>query len=156
MTLEDGQLMGQATGQLKVLLFAESETKFFLKVEDAQVEFFKNEKGEVAYLMLHQNGRDIKGIKESQFSASYFLEQGSDHYAKGDYEQALRDFNEAIGLDTKSASAFNGRGASYFAKGGYDRAIQDYNEAIRLDSKTPRALLNRGIANLYAGRPSDA
>jgi CubicO group peptidase (beta-lactamase class C family) len=95
-TLEDGQLMMQATGQLKVPLFAESETEFFLKVVDAQVEFFKNEKGEVAHLMLHQNGRDIKGIKKSQFSVSYFLEQGGDHYAKGDYEQATHDFNEAI------------------------------------------------------------
>ena len=47
MTLEDGQLMTQATGQSKFPMFAESETKFFLKVVDAEVEFFKNDKGEV-------------------------------------------------------------------------------------------------------------
>ena len=75
-TLEDGQLMMQVTGQLKVPLFAESETEFFLKVVDAQVEFFKNEKGEVTHLMLHPNGRDIKGIKKSQFSVSYLLGAG--------------------------------------------------------------------------------
>ena len=64
MTLENGQLMTQATNQEKLPLFAESETMFFLKVVDAQVEFVKNEKGEVTHMMLHQNGRDVKGVKK--------------------------------------------------------------------------------------------
>jgi len=63
-TLENGQLMTQATNQGKLPLFAESETVFFLKVVDAQVEFVKNEKGEVTHLVLHQNGRDTKGVKK--------------------------------------------------------------------------------------------
>jgi CubicO group peptidase (beta-lactamase class C family) len=63
-TLEGDQLVSQATGQGKFPLFAESETMFFLKVVDAEVEFFKNEKGEVTHLMLHQGGQDIKGRKE--------------------------------------------------------------------------------------------
>lgn len=64
MTVENGQLMTQATGQPKFPLFAESDTKFFLKVVDAQVEFFKSEKGEVTYLVLHQGGRDTKAMKK--------------------------------------------------------------------------------------------
>ena len=64
MTLEGGQLMTQATGQPKFPLFAESETKFFLKVVDAEVEFVKNDKGEVTGLVLHQGGQDIKGTKK--------------------------------------------------------------------------------------------
>jgi CubicO group peptidase (beta-lactamase class C family) len=64
MTLEGGQLMTQATGQPKFPLFAESETKFFLKVVDAEVEFVKNDKGEVTGLVLHQGGQDIKGAKK--------------------------------------------------------------------------------------------
>jgi len=64
MTLENGQLMTQATGQPKFPLFAESETKFFLKVVDADVEFFKNDKGEVTHLVLHQGGQDVKGTKK--------------------------------------------------------------------------------------------
>ncbi|HEV7676016.1 MAG TPA: serine hydrolase [Candidatus Angelobacter sp.] len=64
MTLENGQLMTQATNQEKLPLFAESETMFFLKAVDAQVEFVKNEKGEVTDMVLHQNGRDIKGVKK--------------------------------------------------------------------------------------------
>ena len=64
MTLEGGQLMTQATGQSKFPLFAESETKFFLKVVDAEVEFFKNDKGDVTHLILHQGGQEMKGMKK--------------------------------------------------------------------------------------------
>ena len=64
MTVENGHLMTQATGQPKFPLFAESETKFFLKVVDAEVEFVKNNKGEVDSLILHQGGRDVKGTKK--------------------------------------------------------------------------------------------
>jgi CubicO group peptidase (beta-lactamase class C family) len=63
-TLEDGQLISQGSNQGKLPMFAESETMFFLKLVDAQVEFVKNEKGEVTNLVLHQNGRDVKGVKK--------------------------------------------------------------------------------------------
>ena len=63
-TLEGSQLMSQATGQSKFPLFAESETKFFLKVVDAEVEFFKNDKGDETHLILHQGGHDVKGTKK--------------------------------------------------------------------------------------------
>ena len=64
MTLENGQLMTQATNQPKFPLFTQSDTKFFLKVVEAELEFFKDDKGEVTYFMLHQNGRDMKGIRK--------------------------------------------------------------------------------------------
>ena len=60
MTVEDGRLMSQLTGQPKVGLFAESETKFFLKVVDAQIEFLKDSTGAVTHLILHQGGQDQK------------------------------------------------------------------------------------------------
>jgi CubicO group peptidase (beta-lactamase class C family) len=63
-TLEGDQLMTQATGQPKIPIFAESETVFFTKVVDAEIEFFKNEKGEVTHLVLHQGGLDTKGAKK--------------------------------------------------------------------------------------------
>jgi len=64
MTVEGGQLMTQATGQPKFPVFAESETKFFLKVVDAQLEFVKNDKGEITHVILHQGGRDAKAPKK--------------------------------------------------------------------------------------------
>jgi murein DD-endopeptidase len=53
----------QATDQPKFEIFAESQTKFFLTVVDAQITFVRNEKGEVTHLVLHQNGVDQKATK---------------------------------------------------------------------------------------------
>ena len=62
-TLEDGNLMTQATGQGKLQVYPESETKFFLKVVDAQLTFARDEAGNVTHVTLHQNGRDQKATK---------------------------------------------------------------------------------------------
>jgi CubicO group peptidase (beta-lactamase class C family) len=64
MTREGDSLMTQVTGQPKFELFPESETKFFLKVVDAQVSFVKDDKGAVTHLILHQGGdQKAKKIK---------------------------------------------------------------------------------------------
>jgi CubicO group peptidase (beta-lactamase class C family) len=63
-TLEGGQLTSQATGQVKVPLFAESETKFFPKVVEAEIEFLKDGKGTVTHLMLHQGKVEIKAPRK--------------------------------------------------------------------------------------------
>jgi CubicO group peptidase (beta-lactamase class C family) len=63
-TLEGNQLITQATGQGKVPIFPESETMFFAKVVDAEIEFVQNEKGEATAMILHQGGQDIKGERK--------------------------------------------------------------------------------------------
>ncbi|MBI3653716.1 MAG: serine hydrolase [Acidobacteria bacterium] len=60
---EGDKLMAQATGQPQFEIFAESETKFFLKVVEAQIVFSKNDKGIVEQLTLFQGGREIAGKK---------------------------------------------------------------------------------------------
>ena len=57
-TLEDGQLQLQATGQQKVPIFAESDSEFFLRVVDAQVTFVRDGTGAATSLILHQGGAD--------------------------------------------------------------------------------------------------
>jgi CubicO group peptidase (beta-lactamase class C family) len=63
-TLENGQLMVQATGQPKLEMFPESDTKFFLKVVDAQVSFVKDDSGKVNALILHQSGANQKAVRQ--------------------------------------------------------------------------------------------
>ena len=64
MTLEANQLMTQVTGQPTFPLFAETETRFFLKVVDAQVDFVKDSSGAVTHIILHQGGRDQKAARK--------------------------------------------------------------------------------------------
>lgn len=60
---EDKKFKAQATGQPAFDLFAETETKFFLKVVDAQVEFNKDDTGKVVSMTLFQNGAQVPGKK---------------------------------------------------------------------------------------------
>ena len=62
-TNEAGRLMGQATGQEKVELFAESETEFFLKVVDARIVFDVDAAGGVIGLTLFQGGQKLPAKK---------------------------------------------------------------------------------------------
>lgn len=63
-TLENGHLMTQATGQEKFEIFPESPVKFFLKVVDAQLVFQRNTDGKVDSLILYQGGAEIKAMKK--------------------------------------------------------------------------------------------
>jgi CubicO group peptidase (beta-lactamase class C family) len=60
MRLVGDHLTTQLTGQQQFPVFAESETKFFLKVIDAQIEFFTDASGVVTHAVLYQNGRERK------------------------------------------------------------------------------------------------
>jgi hypothetical protein len=63
-TLENGQLMERTTNQRKFPLFPESQSKFFLKVVDAQIEFFGEVNGQISHLVLHQNSHDTRGERK--------------------------------------------------------------------------------------------
>jgi len=65
---------------------------------------------------------------------------------KGDYDRAIADLTEAIGLDAKLTDAFLGRGNAYYFKADQDRAIADYSEAIRLNPKYSVVFNQRGNA----------
>jgi CubicO group peptidase (beta-lactamase class C family) len=64
-TKEQTRLFLQGEGQDKIEMFAETETKFFLKVNDAELEFVKDDSGKVIKAILNQGGRqtDAKKIK---------------------------------------------------------------------------------------------
>ncbi len=55
---EGDRLLVRVGGQPPIELFPESETRFFLRVVDAEITFVKNERGEITHLVLHQGGQD--------------------------------------------------------------------------------------------------
>jgi hypothetical protein len=63
-TVEDGHLLWQDEGLPKAELFAESQTKFFLKLINAQIEFTRDGSGLVTGLILHLPQRDLKAERK--------------------------------------------------------------------------------------------
>jgi Tfp pilus assembly protein PilF len=70
---------------------------------------------------------------------------------KGNYSQALNDYDQAIRLEPKNAQFWTSRGFTWHMKGIDDkerakceeRALSDYAEAIRLDPRDAQAINNR-------------
>jgi Domain of unknown function (DUF3471) len=63
-TVENGALFSQATGQPKFAVYAESQTKFFPIAFPAELEFVTDDKGVVHALVLHQGGQDMNAPKK--------------------------------------------------------------------------------------------
>lgn len=62
-TVEDGALFMQATGQERIPAFAWAANEFFLRIVDAQITFLEDAAGGVTALVLHQGGQHMTGPK---------------------------------------------------------------------------------------------
>ncbi len=72
--------------------------------------------------------------------------QGQLMVSHGDYDQAIREFSNAIQMSPKDESAMVGRGVAYELNGNYAAAIRDLSTAIQMHPKDKRALMGRAYA----------
>ena len=63
-TMQDGHLMMQPPGQTSFPMFAESSAKFFPSAFDGEIEFVKNDRGDVSSIVIRQNGHETKAMKK--------------------------------------------------------------------------------------------
>jgi Flp pilus assembly protein TadD len=76
--------------------------------------------------------------------AILYTSRGSAWRAKGEFDRALADQNEAIRLQPSSAILYFNRAVIWRSKGDASRAITDFNEAIRLAPNFAIAYKGRG------------
>jgi tetratricopeptide (TPR) repeat protein len=86
--------------------------------------------------------------------AQEYFGQGCDMYDDGDYEGALKCYNEAIILKPSFAMAIYSRGNTKFALHDHAGAIEDYSKAIDLNSKNHNLMAHaqRGLAYAHLGK----
>ncbi|MFQ6058738.1 MAG: tetratricopeptide repeat protein [Anaerolineae bacterium] len=77
--------------------------------------------------------------------------RGFAYLARGDYDRAIADYDQAIQLEPDLAIAYSNRGVAYIAKGDYDRAIANFDQAVKLDPEYAVAYYNRGVAYDHKG-----
>ncbi len=80
-----------------------------------------------------------------------FLNRAAAYIAKGDFDRAILDSDEALRLAPNEPFAFFNRGSGYAGKGDYDRAIHEYDTGLRLKPDDVEALRNRGNAYTAKG-----
>ncbi len=82
--------------------------------------------------------------------------QGFIFGVNGDYENAMKYFDEAIRNYPRDADAWFGKGFVLYRQGKFNEAIKAYDEAIRIDPVNAMAWNNRGLALVNLGMYDDA
>ena len=72
------------------------------------------------------------------------LKEGRKLLVLGQYDAALREFNEALEITPYLGDAYYQRGCVYRARGAIDLALADFDRALRCDPQIARAYLHRG------------
>lgn len=102
-------------------------------------ELFRQEKFNEIIELLTDN------VLKNQSDPGLYVQRGNARYNNNDYNGAIKDYDEAIAIDSGYELAFYNRGLSWFVKKEYDKAIEDYNKAIKLYPNY-EFYLNRGYA----------
>ncbi len=77
--------------------------------------------------------------------------RGSDAFERGDYDQAIIAWDEAIRINPNDSEVHRCRGDASLNKHELDKALSEYDEAIRLDPKNGMAYCCRGAASTAKG-----
>ena len=85
-------------------------------------------------------------------SANAYRIRGLVKYARGEYESAISDFDDALRLKPDSAEIYIGRGLAKAGLGQYGGAITDYNNALRLKPGSAEIYTGRGLAKAGLGQ----
>ena len=93
---------------------------------------------------------DNDAVKQKNLAIDFY-KQGRAYWAKGQYDLAIREYDEAIRLQPDFLLAYLRRGGAYRNKGLTDRAITDYSKAIEVAPDYARAYYHRGQAYTFKG-----
>ncbi|MBE8987712.1 tetratricopeptide repeat protein [Nostoc sp. LEGE 12450] len=82
----------------------------------------------------------------TQMTASKFLELGVDKMRRGNYQEAIESFNQAIEVEKNFAVAYSDRCLAYLQLQDYHQAVTDCTQAINFAPDDFEPYLNRGLA----------
>lgn len=64
---------------------------------------------------------------------------------KGEFDDAIKNFNQAIKLNSECTEAYHNCGNAYYGKKKFDKAIENYNKAIKLNPNYAETYINRAL-----------
>ena len=95
-------------------------------------------------------------IKSSKLTgedlANTYCSRASAHSELGQYDNALRDANEAVKLTPNSEKALSCRAEIHFNMGEFQKSVADYSKALSLGAAPAETYYRRGISRFYLGQ----
>jgi tetratricopeptide (TPR) repeat protein len=87
-------------------------------------------------------------LKEASNPEKYW-KTANESYQRGEYRDAILNYNYVIQLSPEFAGAFLYRGLSFYNLGATDDAIEDYSTFIQMEPSEPLGYRSRGWAKYY-------
>lgn len=88
--------------------------------------------------------RYVKAVRpQGRELAQALYQRGTGHAAKGEYQEAVRDFTQALKFAPSSSDALYNRGGAYSRLGRWDDALRDFNALLEIVPNDPNTLYAR-------------
>jgi tetratricopeptide (TPR) repeat protein/CHAT domain-containing protein len=85
-------------------------------------------------------------------AAARYAQRGHGYYAQGDYENAARDYREALEFAPNAAHYHQYLGDALRLAGNIAEAEPEYDKAVEIDPRNPERYMTRGNAYRYEGQ----
>jgi len=100
----------------------------------------------VSYMLLYLMILAIVMTKEiDSDKAMLSLQMGNEYFLKGDIDNSISSYKQAISLDPNYISAYSNLGNALKDKGSYDESIDIHTKAITLDPNNHKLYYNLGV-----------
>lgn len=84
------------------------------------------------------------------------MSRGQFYLRRGNREQALAAFDQAVRIAPNFAEAWNARATLHFMVGNYRRSLGDIRRALHLEPRHFGALAGKGLCHMALGEPREA
>jgi len=91
---------------------------------------------------------DAMATQEMPTDFQGFVQLGNDFMDRGIWDHAIRQYEQAVAIDSTNADVYVDLGACYHAQGDFDDAFKSLKHALRIKPNHPIALFNLGIVEL--------
>jgi tetratricopeptide (TPR) repeat protein len=98
----------------------------------------------------------IPALTPQQQKALKYNERGLELFSKGQFDGAMKEYQEAIRSDPKLAAAHNNLGSAYFASGRFEEAATAFRLACELDPDYGQAFFNLALSQIKLGHEKEA
>ena len=101
--------------------------------------------------------KKLSAVKdEAEYTAKDWHLLGNEAYERGDYEEAIRYYDNSIQLDPKHPLPYHNRGGSFFMQERYEEALTNYEMVIKLNPGSVSGYGAIGVTFSRMGRHKEA
>ena len=128
-------------------------------VEETQQRRFEDGKSDSNFPSDNANATKrgvVPALTPEQQKALRYNERGLELFSKGQFDAAMKEYQQAIHSDPKLAAAHNNLGSAYFAAGRFEEAATAFRRACELDPDYGQAFFNLALSQIKLGHEKEA